>query len=66
MKLDAGLFLQVAYSFVLEPVRCEFKRSAILRRVLAQLDKGDVLTVTRLDRPARSIQLQRPERDSAR
>ena len=25
-----------------------------------------LLTVTRLDRPARSIQLQRPERDSAR
>jgi hypothetical protein len=30
------------------------------RRVLAQLDKGDVLTVTRLDRLAGSIQLQRP------
>jgi DNA invertase Pin-like site-specific DNA recombinase len=37
-----------------------------LRRALDHLDKGDVLMVTRLDRLARSIQLQRPERDSAR
>jgi hypothetical protein len=30
------------------------------------IDKGDVLMVTRLDRLARSIQFQRPERDSPR
>jgi hypothetical protein len=55
------------FVFCLVSARPEFEICyATSDRVLAQLDKGDVLTVTRLDRPARSIQLQRPERDSAR